>query len=528
MQILKTYNLSMPIFGNLVSRALRIRKQFNFPLGTPRAHQHVVLHRLLTKARNTEFGRQYGFSGILESPQWLAKYRESVPVRNYNRMHDEWWYKCLSGQANVTWPGKVRYFALSSGTSESASKHIPVTKDMLRNNKKVGIKQLYSMVNFKVPPRSFEKGILMLAGTTSLYPKGDYYEGDMSGISAKNIPRWFRYFYKPGGNISKKPNWEQRIRLIVRKAPQWDVATICGVPAWVQIVMEEIIRYHGVKNIHEVWPNLAVYIHGGVSFEPYRESFSKLMKKPIAYIETYMASEGSFGFQARPGTKGIKLVLNAGIFYEFIPFNEENFDGDGEVKPNPKAYMVHEVVEGVEYAVVLTTCAGAWRYLLGDVVKFTSVKEHEIMIVGRTKQFMSLCGEHLSIDNMNKAMDVVAKKLNITIGEFTLTGLHYKNLFAHRWYIGTDDPDMDTAKARELIDQTLCDINDDYAVERTAALKEVFVEILPNNVFIDYLKEKGKAGAMNKFPRVMKNGMQSDWENFLQTRERRSFVGATS
>ncbi|GEP94839.1 hypothetical protein CCY01nite_10990 [Chitinophaga cymbidii] len=472
----------------------------------------------MEKAKHTQFGAHYGYEQMLNSPNWVSQFRQKVPVHNYNKMHAEWWYKCLDGVANVSWPEKIKYFALSSGTSESASKHIPVTRDMLRNVKKVGVKQLYSMVNFNVPPKSFEKGILMLGGTTSLFEKGDYYEGDMSGIQAKNIPKWFRRFYKPGGSISRKPNWEQRIKLIVRKAPQWDVGTVCGVPAWVQIVLEEIIKYHNVKHIHEIWPNLAIYIHGGVSFEPYRDSFQKLLGKPITFIETYMASEGSFGFQARPGVRGIKLVLNAGIFYEFIPFNEENFDADGEVRPNPKSYMLHEVVEDVEYAVMLSTCAGAWRYLIGDVVKFTSVKEHEITIVGRTKQFLSLAGEHMSIDNMNKAIDNVQKKLGITIREFTVAGFGYENLFAHRWYIGTDAAGVDAARVREIIDQTLCEVNDDYAVERTSALKEIFVEILPNQVFLDYLRCKGKEGAMNKFPRVMKGAKLTDWEQFLTTK----------
>jgi len=507
----------MAIIGNLISRSLRIRKKFTVKLGTPRQYQLQVLHRLLEKAKHTQFGRHYKFQELLDSPNFMTQYRARIPVHNYNKMHAEWWYKCLEGVENVSWPEKIKYFALSSGTSESASKHIPVTRDMLRTVKKVGVKQLYSMVNFNIPPKSFEKGILMLGGTTSLYEKGDYYEGDMSGIQAKNIPRWFRRFYKPGGRISKKPNWEQRIKLIVRKAPQWDVGTVCGVPAWVQIVLEEIIKYHGVKNIHEIWPNLAIYIHGGVSFEPYRESFQKLLGKPITFIETYMASEGSFGFQARPGTKGIKLVLNAGIFFEFIPFNEENFDADGEVKPNPKSYMIHEVVEDVEYAVMLSTCAGAWRYLIGDVVKFTSVKDHEIIIVGRTKQFLSLCGEHMSIDNMNKAIDTVQKKLGITVKEFTIAGFPYQNLFAHRWYIGTDTA-VDSNKVREIIDQTLAEVNDDYAVERTSALKEIFVEVLPNDIFIDYLRCKGKEGAMNKFPRVMKGEKLKDWERFLETK----------
>lgn len=508
----------MAIIGSLISRSLRIRKQFSFKLGTPRQYQLQVLRRLLEKAKHTQFGTHYKFEQILDNPTWVSQYRQTVPVHNYNKMHEEWWYKCLDGVANVSWPEKIKYFALSSGTSESASKHIPVTKDMLRTVKKVGVKQLYSMVNFNVPPKSFEKGILMLGGTTSLFEKGDYYEGDMSGIQAKNIPKWFRRFYKPGGKISRKPNWEQRIKLIVRKARQWDVGTVCGVPAWVQIVLEEIIKYHNVKHIHEIWPNLAIYIHGGVSFEPYRDSFQKLLGKPVTFIETYMASEGSFGFQARPGTRGIKLVLNAGIFYEFIPFNEDNFDADGEVRPDPKSYMIHEVVEDVEYAVMLSTCAGAWRYLIGDVVKFTSVKEHEITIVGRTKQFLSLAGEHMSIDNMNKAIDTVQKRLGITIREFTVAGFGYENLFAHRWYIGTDAPHVDAAKVREIIDQTLSDVNDDYAVERTSALKEIFVEILPNQVFLDYLRVKGKEGAMHKFPRVLKGQKLKDWEQFLATK----------
>jgi hypothetical protein len=171
--------------------------------------------------------------------------------------------------------------------------------------------------------------------------------------------------------------------------------------------MERVIKYHKVKNIHEIWPNLNVYIHGGVSIEPYRESFKKLMGKPITFIETYMASEGSFGFQARP-RGGIKLVLNAWIFYEFIPFTSDNFDEDGNFKPNPQTLMVQDVQEGVEYAVVLSTCSGAWRYIIGDVIRFTNAKEHEIAIVGRTKQFLSLCGEHMSVDNMNKAIEVVS------------------------------------------------------------------------------------------------------------------------
>jgi len=508
----------MALLGNLIARSLEVRKKFHLPVASPIVYQRHTLRQLLERGQYTAFGKHYGFNNILSREvDFVKAFRDRVPVYTYNEMYKQWWYRCREGEENVTWPGKVKYFALSSGTSESASKHIPVTQDMIRSIKKVGFKQLYSMTDFKVPAAAFGKGILMLGGTTSLFERGEYYEGDMSGISAKNMPRWMSaMLYKPGQRISKRPKWEDRIRLIVRNARKWDVGTICGVPAWVQIVLEQVIKYHNVKNIHEIWPNLTIYIHGGVSFEPYRESFKKLLGRPIKFIETYMASEGSFGFQARPGVPGIKLVLNAGIFFEFVPFTSENFDEDGNPKAGANTLTIDEVQENTDYAVMISTCSGAWRYVIGDVIRFTNAKEHEIIITGRTKQFLSLCGEHMSVDNMNKAIDTVSKKLKITIREFTVEGLRYDTLFAHRWYIGCDDPTVNAEEVRRLLDETLCDINDDYAVERTSALKEVFVEILPSNVFYDYMHNKGKVGAMNKFPRVIKGQQLQDWLNFIE------------
>lgn len=505
----------MALLGHLINRSLRIRKNFTIVTGTARSYQMQVLSRLLRKAKNTHFGRHYHFAELADQDKMYAAFRDKIPFHNYNQMYSQWWKFCQEGEQNVCWPGKVKYFALSSGTSESASKHIPVTDDMIKSVKKAGMKQFFSMQNFKLPPDVFGKGILMLGGTTSLFEKGDYYEGDMSGISAKKMPRWLSFlFYKPGQSISRRPRWEDRIKLIVRKARSWNVGVVCGVPAWVQIVFEEIIAYHKVNNIHEIWPNLSLYIHGGVSFEPYQENFKTLLGKPITYIETYMASEGSFGFQARPETKAIKLILNNNIFYEFVPFNEENFDDDGEILPGAKAYMIHEVVENREYAIVLSTCAGAWRYLIGDVVKFTSVKNSEIVIVGRTKQFLSLCGEHLSIENMNKAIDEVQRSLNINIKEFTVSGKAYEGKFAHTWYIGCDES-VDKQLIIDKIDSTLCKLNDDYAVERQSALPFLFIKILPSKTFVDFLHATGKFGAMNKFPRVLKNGNLQKWENFL-------------
>jgi hypothetical protein len=507
----------MALLGNLIARSLYLRKKLTLRVAPPRTYQRHTLRQLLERGQYTAFGKHYGFERILsEELDFMSAFRRKVPIYTYEEMHREWWHRAQNGEENVTWPGKVKYFALSSGTSESASKHIPVTKAMMTSINNVGFKQLYSMANFNIPPVAFQKGILMLGGTTSLFEKGEYYEGDMSGISAKNMPRWLaNFFYKPGTKISKRPKWEDRIKLIIRNARNWDVGIVCGVPAWVQIVFEEIIKYHKVKNIHEIWPNLHVYIHGGVSFEPYRESFKKLLGKQITFIETYMASEGSFGFQARPNVPGIKLVLNNGIFYEFVPFTPDNFDEDGNIKPGATSFLIDEIKEDTEYAVIISTCAGLWRYVIGDVVKFSDAKEGEIVIVGRTKQFLSLCGEHMSVDNMNKAIDTVSKKLGITIREFTVAGFKYDNLFAHRWYIGCEDNCADAAAIRDLLDKTLCQLNDDYEVERTSALKEVFVEVLPNSVFYEYLRSKGKEGAMNKFPRVVKGKQLQEWEQWL-------------
>ncbi len=516
---------AMAILGNIISRSLYLRKQFSLGTAPPIKYQLRTLHTLLERGQYTAFGKHYGFDKILsEEINYVDAFQKKVPVHTYNKMHDEWWFRAQQGEENVTWPGKVKYFALSSGTSESASKHIPVTQDMIRSIKKVGFKQLYSMANFKIPSIAFQKGILMLGGTTSLFEKEEYYEGDMSGISAKNMPRWVsNFFYKPGQKISARPNWEDRIGLIVRNAKKWDVGTLCGVPAWVQIVLERIIKRHNVKNIHEIWPNLHIYIHGGVAFDPYRDSFKKLLGKEITYIETYMASEGSFGFQMKPNRPGIKLVLNAGIFFEFVPFNETNFDEDGNPHETVQSFLINEVNEKTDYAVMISTCSGAWRYIIGDVVKFTSAAEGEIIISGRTKQYLSLCGEHLSVDNMNKAIDTASRELGITIREFTVAGFPYENLFAHRWYIGCDDDCTDGSKIKEVIDRTLCKLNDDYAVERTSALKEIFVTVMPSSRFYEYMRSIGKEGAMNKFPRVLKGEKLKDWEAFLG--EGRSEIG---
>jgi hypothetical protein len=512
----------MAILGKLLQQGIKMRKSIEQANNSPLDLQREELYELLSKSRKTQFGRKYKFNLILEKiinehdgKGFYTVFKNQIPVYNYNKIFNEWWHKTLKGEKDVCWPGPVKYFALSSGTSEASTKHIPITREMIKAIRKTGIRQILTLSDYDLSPDLFTKGILMLGGSTHLNYSGHYFEGDLSGITAGQIPFWFQIFYKPGKKIAKFKDWNMKLDEITINAHKWDIGIIVGVPAWIQILMEKIIAYYKVKHIHEIWPNLQIYVHGGVSFDPYKKGFEKLLGKPITYIETYLASEGFIAYQAVPNKKSMRLVLNNGIFFEFVPFNETNFQSDGEIVEKPETLMIDDVEEGKEYALLLTTCAGTWRYLLGDVIKFVSKKDSEIVITGRTKHFLSLCGEHLSVDNMNKAVELVSNELNISIKEFTVAGIPYETLFAHKWYIGTDDQ-VDAEKLKNLIDDKLSELNDDYRVERTAALKEVFVKILPTQTFYQWMKLKGKEGGQNKFPRVLKKSQIDEWEKYIQ------------
>jgi hypothetical protein len=510
----------MPILGTLLKKGIKIRKIIEQERIDATELQQMELQKLLIKAKNTEFGKAYGFDEVLTDMQYggdyYKKYQENVPVYSYNEIFKQWWHRSLAGEKNICWPGKVKYFALSSGTSEASTKHIPITRSMIKAIQKTSIRQILSLSNYhELPSKLFETGILMLGGSTHLNFNGCYFEGDLSGISASQLPFWFQHFYKPGKKIAKIPDWNSKLDEITEQAAEWDIGFVVGVPAWIQILMEKIIARYKVKTIHDVWPNLMVYAHGGVSFDPYRKGFEKLLAHPITYIETYLASEGFIAFQALPNRRSMRMVVNNGIFYEFIPFNDRNFTGDGEMVLNPETLMINQVEEGKEYALLLSTCAGTWRYLIGDVIKFVSKRENEIVITGRTKHFLSLCGEHLSVDNMNKAIELVSQELNIAIKEFTVAGIPYESLFAHQWYVGTDDA-VDETLLKNKIDEKLNQLNDDYRVERSAALKEVFVKVLPTDAFYKWMKMKGKEGGQNKFPRVLKKTQLQEWEEFVK------------
>ncbi len=512
----------MPILGSIIKGAIELRSKIPSE-NKKRIDAHIAqrrtLKKLLRKAQFTAFGEYYEFQNILKQKDFVQALKDKVPIHDYNSIFRKWWYRSLNGEAFVCWPNKVKYFALSSGTSEASSKQIPVTSDMFRAIKKTSIRQIVSLANYDFPKEFYEKGILMLGGSTHLQYNGTYYEGDLSGITAANLPFWFQHFYKPGKRISKERNWSTKLDEIVKKAPDWDIGVISGVPAWVQILLEKIIKYYNVDNIHDIWPNLSIYVHGGVSFAPYLKGFEKLLAHPITYIETYLASEGFIAFQKRPNNNSMQMVLDSGLFYEFIPFNSSNFDLTGNIKPDATTLTIDQVEEEAEYALLISSSAGAWRYLIGDIIKFTSKKRSEIVITGRTSHFLNLCGEHLSQENMNRAIQKLEDEFNIEIREFTVAGIRYGSMFAHKWYLGTDD-NINSDIAKKKIDEYLKVLNDDYRVERIEAIREVIVEILPLKMFYDWMKECGKEGGQNKFPRVLKKDQHTKWNNFIKENRR--------
>jgi hypothetical protein len=509
----------MPLLGSFIKKAYELRR---FPIdlknSDPVREQKKVLKKLLIKAQNTAFGEHYRFQDILSSVDFIPAFRNSIPVHDYSSMFRSWWYRSLNGESYVAWPGKVKYFALTSGTSDASSRQIPVTSDMLWAIRKASIRLLVSTTKYNFPDEFYEKGILMIGGSTHLQFNGTYYQGDVSGITAKNIPFWFQHFYKPGQTISREVEWQVKLNEIVRKAPDWDIGIIVGVPAWIQIILERIISHYNLDHIHEIWPNFAAYVHSGVSFEPYLNSFQKLLGKPIVFNESYLASEGYIAYQHPESKNSMGMITDNGIYYEFIPYNHRNFDEEGNLLENPESYPIGDVEEGKEYALLISSCAGAWRYLIGDTLKFTDLKTSEIILTGRTKHFLSLCGEHLSQDNMNRAVKMLQDELNIKINEFSVSGMRYGSLFGHKWYLGTDNP-VDPVMAAEKLDGYLKVLNDDYRIERLEAIREIKAEIVPLQAFYDWMKALGKEGGAHKFPRVLKNQQLNSWEDHLRKYE---------
>ncbi len=506
----------MAILGNIIKTAIELKDKLT-PETSPIPAQQQVLTNLLKTAANTSFGRQYGFSKILSSPQPRRVFAETVPLHDYQKIHDEWWHRLIEGETNVTWPGQPHYFALSSGTTGSSSKRIPVTDEMLAAIRNTGLQQVTSLANFDLPAEFFEKEIMMLGSSTDLQQRGNFLEGEISGISASNIPFWFKGFYKPGDDIARIDDWDERVQKIAERAEEWDIGALSGIPSWIELMLKKVIKHHNLSNIHDIWPNLSVYTPGGVAFEPYRKSFEKLLAHPLIYLDTYLASEGFLAFQSRPDTTAMKLVVDNGIYFEFVPFEEKNMTDEGNVHPDAPVLTLAEVEKDRDYVLLISTVAGAWRYMIGDTVKFTDLGRREIIITGRTKHFLNVVGSQLSVHKMNEAMRVLEDQFQVAIQEFTVAAVRREEdqEYIHHWYLGSDDP-MDAHEVALALDEHLQEVNKNYRVARSKALKEVRVEVVPADVFYQWSEASKKKGGQVKTPRVMVEEKFREWETFAK------------
>ena len=506
----------MAILGNIIKTAIELKDKLT-PETAAVPAQEQVLTNLLKTAANTAFGRQHGFSKILSSSQPRRAFAETVPLHDYQKIHDEWWHRLIEGETNVTWPGQPHYFALSSGTTGSSSKRIPVTDEMLAAIRNTGLQQVTSLANFDLPAEFFEKEIMMLGSSTDLQQRGNFLEGEISGISASNIPFWFKGFYKPGDDIARIDDWDERVQKIAERAEEWDIGALSGIPSWIELMLKKVIKHHNLSNIHDIWPNLSVYTPGGVAFEPYRKSFEKLLAHPLIYLDTYLASEGFLAFQSRPDTTAMKLVVDNGIYFEFVPFEESNMTDEGNVRPDAPVLTLAEVEKDRDYVLLISTVAGAWRYMIGDTVKFTDLARREIIITGRTKHFLNVVGSQLSVHKMNEAMRVLEDRFQVAIQEFTVAAVRREEdqEYIHQWYLGSDDP-MDADEVAQALDEYLQEANKNYRVARSKALKAIRVEVVPADVFYQWSEASKKKGGQVKTPRVMKEEQFRAWETFAK------------
>ena len=503
----------MAILGNIIKGFLDLRDKLA-PDIDPVEAQNKVLLNLLEKSKQTSFGTHYNFDEILGAANVAERFSTSVPYFDYNKINEEWWQKLHDGETNVTWPGSPDYFALSSGTTGKTSKRIPVTSDMIAAIRNTGIKQVYALSNFDLPVDFFEKGILMLGSSTDLKEKEDHKEGEISGISASNIPTWFRGYYKPGEEIAQIDDWDERVQKIAEEAPNWDIGAVSGIPSWMDLMLQKVIDYHNLNTIHDIWPNFQVYTSGGVAFGPYEKSFNALLGKPITVIDTYLASEGFIAFQARPETDAMQLVCDGGIYFEFVPFKPEYIKQDGSLTEDAPSLTLSEVELGQDYVLIISTVAGAWRYLIGDTIEFTDLERAEIKITGRTKFFLNTVGSQLSVNKMNDAVQHLEERFSMKIPEYTLCAKRVNGEFHHCWYLGTEEEIDEVALAKEL-DTFLKEANKNYTVARSKALKGVLVKTIKPALFYDWNGKNKKKGGQVKMERVMGEDKFAEWENFV-------------
>lgn len=477
-----------------------------------------VLKDLLKTAKETSFGKYYGFNHILDSDDLYETYRKNVPIFDYYEIDKSWW-KQQQKFPDITWPGKPSYFALTSGTTGNKSKRIPITDEYISSTRSVAIEMIRNLANFDLPETFFEKEILMLSSSSDLKSnKNNFKEGEISGINVHNFPEWYDFFYRPGKEISAIENWDERIQRIVKEAPSWDIGSIAGIPAWVLTMLQSIVEHHNLETIHDIWPNFKVYSSGGVAFETYRESFEKICGKEIHVLDTYLASEGFFAYTARPNTMAMKLAIDNGFFYEFIPFDSDGFDEQGNLLEEPRVLSLKEIEEGKEYALLVSSCSGLWRYFIGDTIRLESKEKCEILITGRTKFFLNVTGAQLSEEKMDEAILKVSEQHNVEINEYAVAAIKSGKDYFHQWVLISENKFNENDFISDL-DNMFEKKNKNYRVAREKTLKAPKAERASKAIYHDYLESSKQKGGQVKTPKVMSEEKMKAFLDFIHDKQ---------
>lgn len=459
--------------------------------------QQDCLLRLVQKAVETEWGKKFNYSAINN----IEEFQKNIPIQNYDDIKP-YVERLREGEANLLWPGEIKWFAKSSGTTNDKSKFIPVTKEALEDCHFRAGKDVLAIYTSLYPETKIFSGKgLTLGGSHRInnFSNQSYY-GDLSAILIENLPFWVDIIRTPKQDIALMDKWEEKIEKIAESTVKENVTNIAGVPSWNLVLLKYILEYTGKSNLLEVWPNLELFTHGGVSFGPYRDQFKRLIpSSDMHYLETYNASEGFFAIQDDPSRDDMLLMLDYGIFYEFIPIEQI-------LKADPEALTIEKVALNQNYALVITTNSGLWRYLIGDTVTFTSLSPHRIKISGRTKHYINAFGEELIIDNAEKALLIACEKTGAQIKEYTAGPVYMADSSngTHEWLIEFEKEPENLEYFAILLDNALCSINSDYEAKRykNITLRFPIVHKVKQGLFFEWLKEKGKLGGQNKVPRL--------------------------
>lgn len=489
--------MPLPLINSIASWILKKRiHQIELFMKYPMEVQEEILFGLLKSAENTVLGKKYDYQSIKN----YQTFNERIPVSTYEDL-EPIISQTRQGAQNIFWNSSIKYFAKSSGTTNAKSKFIPVSSEALEHNHYKASKDLLCMyLNNNENSQLFTGKSLRLGGSKELYENNNTFFGDLSAILIDNMPMWAEFSSTPSNKTSLMSNWETKLPAIIKESSIENVTSLAGVPSWMMVLLNKTLEENKKSNILEIWPNVEVYFHGGVSFEPYKEQYKNLFPKDdFKYYEIYNASEGFFALQDQNNVSELLLMLDYGIFYEFIPM-------DTFGKENQKVIPLSEVELHKNYALVITTNSGLWRYLIGDTIRFTSLQPFRIKVTGRTKHHINVFGEELMVENTDVALAKTCETLNCEVVDYTVAPIFMngKEKGAHEWMIEFKKHPDNMANFSALLDKNIQHINSDYEAKRfnNMTLNPLVVNVARTNLFYDWLKKKDKLGGQHKVPRL--------------------------